>query len=123
SFTYTIRDQAGNLSNAATVSITITPATGTVTANDDTATIAKGATAPVTGNVLTNDTNTGSGPLVVSAVAGNTANLATNLPGMFGTFHINANGDFTYTLDNTNTNVVGLTSGAQLIDTVVYTAS
>jgi VCBS repeat-containing protein len=120
SFQYTIKDSAGTTSNAATVSITVN---GPLAANNDTATIAEDATPnTVTGNVLTNDTG-GSGTTTVSAVNGSAASVGADVPGTFGTFHINSNGAFTYTLDNTNTTVNALAAGQTLTDSMGYTAT
>jgi len=121
-FKYTIDDDAGTTSNAATVTITITAAAPLTAANDTASIIEDSSTNPINGNVLTNDTG-GTGPKTVSLVNGLAANVGANVPGQHGTFHINADGTFTYTLDNADANVNNLTNGQTLTDSMSYTAS
>jgi VCBS repeat-containing protein len=120
SFKYTIKDQLGNVSNAATVNITVVAALAAV---DDTGTVVEdAATNTATGNVLTNDTG-GVGTKTVTAVNGAAASVGTTINGQFGTFNIAADGAFTYTLDNTNTTVNALNDGQTLTDPMPYTVS
>ncbi|MDP0561071.1 MAG: VCBS domain-containing protein [Candidatus Endonucleobacter sp. (ex Gigantidas childressi)] len=82
----------------------------TALAKDDTNTAtedqAPGATS---GNVLTNDdTNS-------------TVTTLGDIKGQYGTYHMQASGDYTYDLDNTNPAVQALAVGATLPDTVNYT--
>ncbi len=120
SFQYTIRDQQGNVSNVATVAVSVVNVFAAV---NDAGTITEDA-APntTTGNVLTNDTG-GVGTRTVTAVNGSTTNVGISVAGQFGTFQINANGSFTYTLDNTNATVNALNAGQTLTDTMPYTAN
>jgi VCBS repeat-containing protein len=120
SFQYTIKDQEGNVSNTATVSITVVAALAAV--NDTGSVIEDAATNTATGNVLANDTG-GVGTKTVSAVNGVAANVGTVVAGQFGTFNIAANGAFTYTLDNTNTFVNALNAQDTLTDSMPYTVS
>lgn len=121
SFQYTIRDQQGNLSNPATVSVAVVAAFAAV---NDASTVTEDSTTNTTppGNVFSNDTG-GVGTRTVTAVNGVAGNVGTNVNGTFGTFRINADGSFTYTLDNTNTTVNNLNAGQTLTDTMSYTAS
>src|SRR5262249_38601499 len=80
------------------------------------------STNTATGNVLANDTG-GVAALSVAAVDGILANVGTDVAGQFGTFHINSDGSFTYTLDNTNATVNALNTGDTLSDSLGYTAS
>jgi hypothetical protein len=100
-FTYTIANDLGQVSNVATVSITITPEVTTApTAGDDTATVNAGATSTI--NVAANDV----------AAAGTTLNLGsiviTTQP-TNGTVTVNNDGTVTYT----NTNVVAVSDSFQ----------
>jgi VCBS repeat-containing protein len=115
---------AGGQTSSATLTVTINGHTDTAfNAVDDTATIAEDATPnTATGNVLTNDTNAAVTP-TVTAVNGVPGNVATDVPGLHGTFHINANGDYIYTLNNGDAAVNALTTGQTLIDSMPYTAS
>jgi VCBS repeat-containing protein len=102
---------------------TVTPPTEELTATNDAAGITEDATPnTVTGNVLTNDTG-GTGTKTVSAVNGNTASVGTDVPGAHGTFHINADGSFTYALNNADAAVNALNTGQTLTDSMGYTAS
>lgn len=118
---YTVKDQNGVTSNVATVAITINSAT--FAAANDTATITEDATpATATGNVLTNDVG-GTGTKSVSAVNGAAGSVGIDVAGQFGTFRINADGSYTYTLTNSNATVNALINGGVLTDTMSYTAS
>jgi VCBS repeat-containing protein len=123
SFQYTIKDEDGTTSNAATVAITVN-APAALAAAPDAATIVEDATPnTATGNVLANDTG-GTGAKTVSLVNGNAANVGADVVGAHGTFHINADGTFTYTLNNADAAVNALTTGGTpLTDAITYTAS
>ena len=120
-FQYTIRNQQGTVSNTATVTITLAAAFATV---EDPATVTEDASPnTATGNVLTNDTG-GVGTRTVTAVGGVAGNVGVNVNSQFGTFRINADGSFTYTLDNSNATVNALNTGSTpLTDTISYTAN
>ena len=82
-FQYTIKDLAGTVSNAATVSITVNPAP--LLGVDDTGSVVEdSATNTATGNVLTNDTG-GVGTKTVSAVNGSAVGAGIPVIGMRGT--------------------------------------
>ncbi|MBS0340274.1 MAG: VCBS domain-containing protein, partial [Proteobacteria bacterium] len=136
-FTYTMRDTAGATS-VATLTITIQGADDTPAAVDDTATaveaggIANGTpgTDP-SGNVLANDgdiDNPGV-DLSVSAVrtgqesgSGTTGTVGQALQGLYGTLTLNANGSYTYVVDNSNATVQALRqSGDTLVEYFTYT--
>jgi len=120
SFQYTIKDQDGKVSNVATVSITVVAPLAAVA---DTADITEDASPnTVSGNVLTNDTG-GIGTKVVSAVNGTAASVGADVPGAHGTFHINTDGSFVYTLNNSDTAVNALNNGDTLPDSMGYAAS
>ena len=74
-----------------------------------------------TGNVLTNDTDVDAGDTkTVSAITGGTVGAAK--AGAYGSIVLNANGSYTYTLDNSNAAVEALRSAtSELYDTFTYT--
>jgi VCBS repeat-containing protein len=126
SFTYKAND--GSLdSNTVTVTITINPVNDPPVANPDTADITEeapnvAALNQVAGNVLTNDTDPDS-VLSVSAVEGVGGNVGVPVAGDYGSVTINADGSYTYSLDDTNPTVNGLNIGDSLTDDFGYTAS
>lgn len=69
SFGYTVRDTAGNLSNAATVAVTVTPVNDNPIAMDDSANVAQDSSANVI-DVLVNDSDIDGDTLTITAVAG-----------------------------------------------------
>ncbi|RYZ08105.1 MAG: hypothetical protein EOO24_10595, partial [Comamonadaceae bacterium] len=98
------------------------------TAVNDAASISEDASpATVTGNVRTggigadtlgaDDANT----VPVSAVAGDPAKIGATVVLAHGSIVINADGSYTYTLDNTNPEVQALIAGETLKDTITYT--
>ena len=133
-FTYTVED-SGSATSSTQVVITIEGANDApVSVTDDvTATEAGGiANASVgsdpTGNVLSNDTDVDSGDTktiagVVAGIAGSASgNVASSVTGTYGAITINANGSFTYTVDNNNAAVEALRSPADTLnDVFTYT--
>ena len=61
--------------------------------------------------------------LEVSAVEGSAGNVGTGVTGSYGSVQIDANGDYTYTLDNDNADVRALSDGETLIDEFTYTVT
>ncbi len=114
-FNYTISDGHGGTSTS-TLTITITGTNDGPTANADVATIAEDTVAPVTGNVLTNDTDPDSGDtLTVTTTAPQT--------GPYGTVTINANGSYSFALNNGSAAVQALGVGQTLTQSFNYTIS
>lgn len=117
----------GTYSAAATLTITITPANDAPVANADTASATEaggyGNGSPGTnpsGNVLSNDTDVDTGDTkTVSAISGGTVGVAK--AGSYGSLTLNANGTYTYTVDNNNATVQALAVGGTLTDTFTYT--
>ena len=99
-FTYTIADPDGAISNTATVTVVVTAVNDAPVAGNDLLTVDMGA-AGTTADVRLNDTDTEAGPLTVVAVSNGTN----------GTTIDNGNGTITYTHDGTPT----------LSDTFTYT--
>ena len=102
SFTYTAHDADGNTVQG---TITINVVDDVPTAHADTNSVGEGSS--VNGNVLTNDVLGADGGAPGGTVTGvatgsNTASpvsggVGTDIPGAFGTLHLNANGTYTYT--------------------------
>ena len=118
-FSYTVQDGGGNTSTASlTVSINGQNDRPTAVADTGTAVELGSAVAGsnATGNVLDNDTD---------ADAGETAGLTVNaftLTGTYGTLTLNANGTYSYAVDNTLTAVQALrTTANTLQDVFTYT--
>ena len=125
-FTYTAT--SGSVTDTANLTITITGANDAPVGVNDTATaVEKGGTANAssgidpTGNVLTNDTDVDSGDTkTVSAITGGTVGSA--LAGQYGSLTLNADGSYSYVVDNANASVQALrTSANTLHDTFTYT--
>jgi VCBS repeat-containing protein len=127
SFTYTVRDTAG-LTATSTLTITIHGANDAPVAVADTATaVEAGGTNNGTpgvdpsGNVLTNDTDVDSGDTkTVVAITGGT--VGQELVSLYGTLTLNADGSYSYVVDNANATVQALrTASETLTETFTYT--
>lgn len=129
-FTYTISD-AGGAQSTTQIVITIDGRTDQPVATADTATAIEAGgvsnsasgTNP-SGNVLDND-ESGNGKTVSGVAAGSTGSAAGNVSavvsGLYGTVVIDADGSYSYTLDNSNAAVEALrTSSDQLTDVFTY---
>jgi VCBS repeat-containing protein len=92
------------------------------------------ATLNATGNVLANDTDTrdivadtltvvGVRTGVEGTAAVGTSNVGAALQGAHGTITINANGSYTYVVDNADTQVDALAAGQSITDTFTYSVS
>ncbi len=93
SFTYTIRDLSGAVSNTATVNVTVTPQNDAPTAVDDAAVVNEGA--PVNIDLVANDTDPDNAlDLASIQIVGAPAN---------GTVLVNGDGTVTYTHDGSET--------------------
>ena len=118
SFTYTMRDTAGATSST-TLTITIQGANDAPVAVADVSTaVEAGGVANATGgsdavgNVLANDTDVDAGDTkTVSAVGGWRATWAAWWWGTYGSITLNADGSYTYVVDNTNSTVQGAAHG------------
>ncbi|QEM80331.1 VCBS domain-containing protein [Halomonas binhaiensis] len=132
-FTYTVVDPAGSATTA-TLTITIEGRNDTPVANDDDATAIEAGGidngtpgSDPSGNVLDNDSDVdgadnGETKSVVSVSQGsNSAQAGESLAGQYGTLVINADGSYTYVVDNDNPDVQALrTSGQTLTDNFDY---
>jgi len=124
-FTYTMKDTEGAISAPARLTITLQGANDNPVARDD----STGATDQVpppqtTGNVLPNDSDVDGGDaLQVVAIragaengAGAAGSLGQPLAGRYGTLVINADGSYTYTIDQTNPEVLAAAGMGQVLD-------
>tara|TARA_R110002110_G_scaffold404606_1_gene623217 strand:- start:261863 stop:265243 length:3381 start_codon:yes stop_codon:yes gene_type:complete len=118
-FTYTIEDAEG-LTSTATVTVTITGVNDAPVAVVDTDSGAEGnetvASVAVTGNVLTNDTDVDSPQVDFTAIA----QLAI---GLYGILTLNADGSYSYTINDANATVNAINVGDTLVDVFNYTMS
>ncbi len=125
SFDYTVSD--GSAADTGRLTVTINGRTDVVNsppiAVGDNRSITEDGTNPVSGNVLTNDTDADNDTLTVVNVRGQASNVGTNVAGDYGTLRLNANGNYTYTLNNSNAAVNALNNGQTLTDSFSYTAS
>ncbi|MEG0007306.1 MAG: VCBS domain-containing protein [Aeromonas sp.] len=129
-FSYTMRDGAGATSQAG-ITITIQGANDAPTATVDTAIAieaggldnAAAGTNP-SGDVLGNDTDPdGNGELlVVSGVSfgATSGTIGSAISGLYGTLVLNANGSYSYVLDNANATVQRLLPGETLVEQFGY---
>ncbi|WP_170936120.1 VCBS domain-containing protein [Pandoraea sp. PE-S2R-1] len=133
-FTYTMADADG-VTSTSTLTITIHGANDNPVAHDDTGSALEAGGVNngtpgqnATGNVLDNDTDTdsvanGESKHVVdlSNAAGTTATAGTALTGQYGQIVLNADGSYTYVVDNANATVQALrTNGDTLTEVFVY---
>ncbi|HTR15413.1 MAG TPA: GDSL-type esterase/lipase family protein, partial [Acetobacteraceae bacterium] len=91
----------------------------------DSAAVSVGGTQVATGNVLSNDTAPHGLPLSIVAVNGTTVSASgtTTIAGIYGMLVIQANGQYTYTLTNSQANVQALVGGQTVADSFSYTLS
>jgi VCBS repeat-containing protein len=124
SFTYTVSDGFGG-SDTATVTITVNGANDAPVATNDAAAVTVGGAAAV-GNVITDgtpDSDPEGDVLTVTEIAGYAVSGATSFVSAYGTFVINPDGSYTYTIDETDPAVAALRAGQSIVDFVDYTIS
>ncbi|WP_243395869.1 beta strand repeat-containing protein [Sphingomonas oleivorans] len=122
-FTYTVTNGSG--STTSTLNLTITGANDAPVAVADAAAITEDA-APnsVAGNVLSNDSDPDAGTvLAVVQVGGQAANVGLALAGTYGSLKLNADGSYTYTLDNADLDTQRLAAGQSATETFSYLVS
>ncbi|WP_216856096.1 Ig-like domain-containing protein, partial [Acidisphaera sp. S103] len=103
--------------------LTVDVTGNTPVAAPDTASVAEGGTLIATGNVLANDTDGAGKTLSVATIDGIAVNGTTTIGGTYGTLVIQPNGQYTYTLADSQANVLALTNGQTVQDIFTYTAS
>lgn len=125
-FIYTVNDGRGQFVDA-TLTIVITGTNDAPLVQPDTNTIVEDSPSPVTGSVLLNDRDPDNGAvLTITGVSSGSAGsapvgqVASGVPGSFGTLTLNANGSYSYQLDNANPAVQALAAGATATDTFTY---
>ncbi len=136
-FTYTVTD--GQLtSNVATVTVTVDPVNDAPVAVADNVRVGEddpdqagytdglASTTIIGGNVLSNDYDIDSSSINVTGVAVGTqsnvsGNVSSSVAGTYGSVIINADGSYTYTLDNSKPAVQALAFKQHVIDTFTYT--
>ena len=112
--------------------LTITFDDDAPTARPDTDSIAEGDIAPATGNVIIGadagsaDATGADGAAVTGVVAGTsptavTGNVGSTLDGSYGSLTLNADGEYSYTLDNSDPAVQALGANETLTETFTYT--
>jgi uncharacterized repeat protein (TIGR01451 family) len=128
-FTYKISDGNGG-TDTATLTITINGANDVPDARNNRNSVTEDGTTTATGNVVTNtdvpdgtDSDPDNDPLTVTEVNGAAGNVANAVPGTYGSVTINANGSYTYTLNNSNPAVQALNVGQTLTETFTYKIS
>jgi len=94
---------------------------GAINAQDDANSVDEDAPNPVSGDVFANDSNLGTSH-AVTAVNGFASKVGVDVAGTYGTLHLNADGTYTYTLDNTNAAVQALADGQEISESFAYTA-
>lgn len=117
---------AGGASATDTFVVTVNPVNDPPAAIDDEFTVDANMflTVDASGDILLNDEDGGDGgSLSVSALAGAGATVGTPFVSTYGTFTVNANGSFTYDLDETVAAVDALMAGQELFDEIGYTVS
>ena len=113
-FTYTVTDNRGGTgSNTLTVTISGLQETGEISGPGNVTEdvrLATSGTLPVPADPLG----------ILSGLLNGLTYSATTLNGLYGTFTLNANGSYTYTLNNNLGAVQGLTTGETLLDVLPY---
>jgi len=101
------------------LSVTAVAAVENVDAMDDTDSINEGD-ASVSGSVITNDNKPTGETLIVDQVNGAAGSVGIRMATTYGHITIAANGDYTYELDNANSDVADLLDGETLEDSATY---
>ena len=116
SFVYTISDSKG-VTASSIVNVTITGVNDApVTADDDAAAVQEDTALIATGNVLTNDSDVDQSTVLSVANAG-------TLQGNYGSLILNADGGYTYMLDNASLAVQSLAAGQIVTESFSYQAT
>ncbi|MDY0780663.1 VCBS domain-containing protein, partial [Tenacibaculum sp. IB213877] len=112
----TIQDGNGDTASAQT-----TVRVHTTNIVDDVNSVSASNTGVITGNVLTND-STSASPLIVDDVNLYSSVIGSTYSTLYGTITMQANGSYTYDVDETNPTVTGLRDGEIIQDIFSYTA-
>ena len=114
SFAYTVTD--GVTQSSANLVINVTGQNDGPVATVDTGSVVEDAVLQATGNVLANDTDVDNGDTLSVTTVG-------SFQGAFGTLVMNANGSYTYSLNNSSSAVQSLGQGEQVADVFSYAVS
>lgn len=115
SFSYTIADPMGATSTA-TVNVTITGTNDAPVTTVDAAVVQEDLVVAASGNVLANDCDVDQGTVLQVANAGVFA-------GQYGMLTLNADGSYTYALENASLGVQSLAEGQVVTETFAYQAT
>lgn len=120
SFWYTAND--GDLdSNPAKVELLINPTDDPIIANPDVNAVSEDADAlTIYGNVLAGDDHGGAADVAVDGFVTDPVTLISTPNGTYGTLTLNADGTYSYTLDNDSTAVQSLAEGQTVTDVFTY---
>ena len=113
-FTYQVSD--GITSTPSTLTVTITGTNDAPVTTVDTAAVQEDLSITASGNVLTNDADVDQGTVLAVANAG-------VFVGQYGQLTLNADGSYTYALDNTSLGVQSLAQGQIVTETFAYEAT
>jgi len=123
SFVYTTSDGRGSFVDA-TITIVISGVNDQPQARADSDAISEDSAVPATGNVLINDADPDAGStLRVSAINGGSGTVGGATAGGYGRLTLNADGTYSYVLDNANPAVQALKPGQTLSEVFQYTVS
>ena len=121
-FSYTASDGVGSADS--TLKITIDGTNDGPVANPDENFVTEDVKLAAEGNILANDTDVDGENLTIKEIAGQAVNEGpTVIDGMYGTLTVNANGAYTYVLNNDDPAVQGLGEGDTLSESFAYTAT
>ncbi|WP_431855228.1 VCBS domain-containing protein [Azospirillum sp.] len=123
--TYQTSDAAGGTSTA-TVTVTITGANDAPVAANDTGSVAEDAATAATGNVLTNDSDVDTGAtrsVTAVSLGGTGGTVGEPLTAAYGSLTLNADGTWSYAIDNAKAAVQALAAGETLTETFGYTVA
>ena len=113
---YVYQATDGIATTSSTLTVTITGTNDTPVTTADTAAVQKNLMLVATGNVLTNDIDVDHGAVLSVANAG-------AYQGTYGTLTLNANGSYSYALNNALASVQSLTTGQTITETFAYQAT
>ncbi|MDR7308817.1 VCBS domain-containing protein, partial [Rhodoferax saidenbachensis] len=111
SFNYTATD--GITTSSSVLNVSVNGTDDAPVAFADAGAVQEDATTPVTGNVLTNDSDLDQGTVLQLVNTG-------TLVGQYGTLTLNANGGYSYVLNNASSAVQSLGVGQTLVDQFSY---
>ncbi|MDO6388409.1 tandem-95 repeat protein, partial [Uliginosibacterium sp. 31-12] len=108
--------------NSTTLTIPVAPVQDApVSANDTASVVEDSGSYVVSGNVMSNDSDPDGDAITVTAVNRQSALLGADVASLYGYFHINADGSYTYTLNNDDARVNALNTSQTLTDSITYT--